>query len=297
VKNINPELHGMTGEVDACGSAVAHLFAKALDKGNYDLAPLAIVGSAEIPEYFRGLNRIALDDAVKAKAAREVGSGNVRIVTPKGEFSFKRLSTLISVLGSVGYYQGGPNRAVNACLKGLDKETERIAKELEERRRTANKKLLSELQRNGLMKENGIQWFHAEDTFDGMGTKVIVSFCSYLSFQRLVNPAKYLVGIMNMSPEIPSFGKLQGDYVKVSGRAPRILRDLITKGSKPPLSVILPRACEKHGGFGHGHSVAASGVFVRGEEESFARTLAVIVQLFSLFGLRVSPALGATESI
>ena len=48
---------------------------------------------------------------------------------------------------------------------------------------------------------------------------------------------------------------------------------MIEKGDRPPLSRILAEACSEAGGFGDGHSVAASGVFPEGAEERFLETL------------------------
>jgi hypothetical protein len=48
---------------------------------------------------------------------------------------------------------------------------------------------------------------------------------------------------------------------------------MIEAGKRPPLSRILPASCEKVGGFGDGHRVAASGVFPIGLEEAFLETL------------------------
>src|SRR2546427_12808230 len=81
-----------------------------------------------------------------------------------------------------------------------------------------------------------------------MGGKVVGSFCSYLRYQRGVNPVKYLIGRMNVPPDIAGWGKLSSSMVKVSGRAPQILASLIEKGTKPPLSKILPESCSKIGG-------------------------------------------------
>lgn len=48
---------------------------------------------------------------------------------------------------------------------------------------------------------------------------------------------------------------------------------MIETGKRPPLSRILPDSCEKVGGFGDGHTVAASGVFPVGHEEAFLKVL------------------------
>ena len=80
---------------------------------------------------------------------------------------------------------------------------------------------------------------------------------------------KYLIGMMNVPPEIPGWGSLPAPLVKVSGRAPPILARLIENGERPALSMITAEACSSVGGFGDGHSVAASGVIPMGSEERF----------------------------
>jgi len=276
VYNINPELYGFSGEKDASSSTIAYFFAKTLDKSNMDLAHLAIIGSAEIPGALVGLNKKALTDALEKNLVeiKSTKSGEDIKVTSLGRpLSYKRISTILSVLGSVGYYRDGPKIGISICLEGLKPDLEKIALKLEEERKSANKKLLKELTEKGLKQLKNIQWFHAKDNFKGMGTKVIGSFCSYLSFQRIVNPNKYLIGIMNMESMIPGFGKLTKEYVKVSARAPKSLSQMIENKKKPPLSKILPKACEAYEGFGDGHAVAASGVFLKNKEEEFVITL------------------------
>lgn len=123
-----------------------------------------------------------------------------------------------------------------------------------------------------------VQWFNALDNYKGMSGKVIGSFCSYLSYQSLVNPMKYLVGMMNVPEDIPGWGKLPSPLIKVSGRAPQPLVKMIEKESHAPLSEILPKACEQAGGFGDGHTVAASGVFPLGAENLFLEKLDELAQ-------------------
>ena len=276
VYNLNPELYGLRGETEASASTVVYLFAKALDESNMDLAHLAVIGAAEIPGPMRGLNKIALNDAVTRRSVSVNASGTreeIKVLAMGKGLSYRRASTLLSVLGSVGYYRDGPGRGIEACLKGWDKDVERLALQFEEERKRANKRLQNRLYEDGLNQLINLQWFHAGDNFEGMGTKVIGSFCSYLSFQRIVDPMRYLVGMMNASSTIPGFGELSNKYVKVSGRAPRSLSKMIEQNAKPPLSKILPEACESCGGFGDGHTVAASGVVLAGTEERFIKAL------------------------
>ena len=266
VHNLNPELDGFSGERDACSSTVAYLFAKTVEPSSTSFAPLAIIGSTEIPGKAEGLNLIPLKDGETAGKVYPIGKG-VKIDLGPASVSPSRASTILNVLGSVGYYRHGPKTGINTCLNGFDKETMHQADQLEEERKEANQRMLTVIRENGLSQLKSVQWFHAKDNYEGMSGKVVGSFCSYLTYQKIINPAKYLLGMMNVPPDIPGWGKLPSPLVKVSGRAPRILAKLIEEGKRPALSKILPEACEKAGGFGDGHSVAASGVFPVGSED------------------------------
>ena len=269
VHNLNPELDGFSGEKDASSATVAYLFAKTVDPSLTEFAHLALIGSTEIPGETKGLNSIPLEDAESSRLVNKTPKGGLRIEKSGVSLSLSRASTTLNVLGSVGYYRDGPQLGVEACIKGFNEKTLRLAQELEEERKTANQRMLEAIRRDGLSQLKMVQWFHARDNYVGMSGKVVGSFCSYLSYQRLVNPMKYLVGMMNVPPEIPGWGKLHSSMVKVSARAPRLLAGLIDRGAKPSLARILPIACEKAGGFGDGHSVAASGVFPLGAENLF----------------------------
>jgi len=273
VHNLNPELNGFSGEREACSATVAYLFAKAVDPLLINLAHLAIIGSNEIPGEIQGLNRIALEDGEQNGIVRRTQKGGLRLESSGKSLSPSRASTMLNVLGSVGYYRNGPEIGIKACIEGFDNDVLTEAERLEEERKNANQKLLSTIRQNGLSQLRNVQWFHARDNYQGMSGKVVGSFCSYLSYQGLVNPVKYLIGMMNVPPEMPGWGKLPSPLVKVSGRAPQPLSRMIETGKRPPLSRILPDSCAKLGGFGDGHTVAASGVFPIGLEEAFLDAL------------------------
>ena len=273
VHNLNPELNGFSGEKDASSSTVAYLFAKTVDPSLVTFAPLAIIGSTEIPGEAQGLNKIPIQDAEKTGAVKRPPRGAVKFDGAVPWLSPSRASSILNVLGSVGYYRGGPQLGLSACIKGFEKHVLDTAKGLEEERRNANQRMMEKIRREGLSQMKNIQWFHARDNYRGMSGKVVGSFCSYLSYQRPVNPVKYLIGMMNVPPEIPGWGKLPSPLVKVSGRAPQPLVKMIEIGKRPPLSKILPDSCAKLGGFGDGHTVAASGVLPIGREEAFLDAL------------------------
>jgi RecJ-like exonuclease len=267
--NLNPELYGFSGEKDASSATVAYLFCKSVNPELASYAHLATIGSLELPGETQGLNLIAMKDATDLGLVRDSGKGDLKIQAKGMNLSRSRASSLLNVLGSVGYYRNGPEMGIEACTTEFKDEAMEMAKEFEEERKEANRKMLATIKQVGLSQKRNIQWFHAHDNYKGMGGKVVGSFCSYLRYQRGVNPVRYLIGMMNVPPDIPSWGKLPSSMVKVSGRAPQILTGLIEKRKKPSLSKILPKSCSKVGGFGDGHSVAASGVFPVGKEELF----------------------------
>jgi single-stranded-DNA-specific exonuclease len=273
VHNLNPELNGFSGEKDASSSTVAYLFAKTVDPSLVTFAPLAIIGSTEIPGEAQGLDKIPIQDGEKTGAVKRAPSGGVKFDGPVPWLSPSRASTILNVLGSVGYYRDGPQLGLSACLKGFDKQILETAKGFEEERKSANQRMIEKIRKEGLSQNKNVQSFHAGENYNGMSGKVVGSFCSYLSYQRLVNPVKYLIGMMNVPPEVPGWGRLPTPLIKVSGRVPRPLAKMIETGKRPPLSKILPDACEKMGGFGDGHTVAASGVFPIGREKAFLEAL------------------------
>src|SRR5438309_10024003 len=110
--------------------------------------------------------------------------------------------------------------------------------------------MMEKIREEGLSQMKNIQWFHAGDNYRGMSGKVVGSCCSYLSYQRFVNPVKYLIGMMNVPPEVPGWGRLPSPLVKVSGRAPQPLSTMTETRKRPPLSRILPDACAKLGEVG-----------------------------------------------
>jgi len=210
VFDLNLEHYGFRGETDFSGSTCCYLFAKTLNKQNKDLSYLALVGSYEIPTGFKGLNQT---DSLFSK---------------------------LQVLGAVGYYEGGPELGVKACLEGVTEEVDKLVKELEARRKKINKRLLARLYRERLRETTYLQWFDAGKMYSGMGTKVIGQFCSFLSYQsRLVKPNKYIFGFVDVPDEIPGWGKLKTVLAKASVRTPKAMRSLIDEG-KFAASVVLP---------------------------------------------------------
>jgi hypothetical protein len=255
VFDLNLENFGFKGETEFSGATCCYLFAKTLNKDNQDLAYLAIVGSCEIPEGFKSVNRIVLEEALKNETIQQRGK---TLQIGKLKVNIETLFSKLQILGAVGYYEGGPNLGIKACLEGINKEIEGKINAWEAKRKEVNSKLLGRLYRERLKETEHIQWFDAEDLYTSMGTKVIGQFCSFLSYQmRLINPNKYILGFVNVPPEIPNWGKLKGDFSKASMRVPKQMQKLIEEG-KMPGAVNLLEGASKGFGIADGHQYAAN---------------------------------------
>ncbi|MDI6807095.1 MAG: DHH family phosphoesterase [Candidatus Aenigmarchaeota archaeon] len=270
VFNLNPELFGISGEKECSGGSVCYLFSKELNKANVDLSYLALVASQEIPGELKGVNKEIANESVKNGLVEIKGKG---YYIKKFGMNVGDVFSKLQILGPVGYYRGGPELGIKACLQGFNEEINERIKKLELVRKNTNKKLLARIYREKLKLTENLQWFHASDIFEGMGTKVLGTFCSFLSFQRIVDQKKYLVGFMDMNSFIPGFGNLKRELVKVSARAPKLLQRSIAAKKSLPLSYLLPEACKIVGGFGDGHAVAASGIIPKGKEEEFTEAM------------------------
>ena len=264
VYDLNLEHYGFKGETDFSGATCCYLFAKTLNPINTDLSYLAIIGSCEIPSGFLSLNKAVLEEALKngiikpVRKTYEIAKFGIRV---------DKFFSVLQILGAAGYYEGGPALGIEACLNGLNEKIEKKVEELENRRKTTNKRLLAILYRQRLKETEHIQWFDAGDLYKGMGSKVIGQFCSFLSYQaRLVKPDKYIVGFMNLQPEIPGWGRLKQTLAKASVRTPKALKKLIEDGKMPGAVEVLVEA-SKGFGIADGHQYAANVVLPRDMKE------------------------------
>lgn len=268
IYDLNLENYGFRGESDFSGATCCYLFAKALDESNTDLSYLALVGSCEIPTDWTGLNKVVLDEAIKNGVVQGEGK---KIKIAKFGTRIHSLFSKLQILGAVGYYEGGPELGIKACLEGITDQAKQKISELEERRKKLNKRLIARLYRERLKETDHVQWFDAGDMYKGMGTKVIGQFCSYLSYQRrLVKPNKYIFGTVNVPPAIPGWGKLKRAFVKISVRIPRNIQTLIDQG-KTLGAVNLLIEASKGFGIADGHEYAANVVVPVDRKEDLIR--------------------------
>jgi len=257
VLDLNLENFGFKGETDFAGATCCYLFAKRLNNDNVDLSYLALVGSRELPKGFLSINSMVLEEALKNGVVQQKGKS---YEITRFHVRIDQLFSKLQILGAAGYYEGGPEMGIKACLEGLSKEITEKANALEAKRKEANRRLLGRLYHERLKETKHIQWFDAGNMYAGMGTKVIGQFCSFLSYQmRLIKPNKYILGFMNVQPEIPGWRKLKRKFAKVSLRVPKPMKTDIENGKLLGAVNLLERASE---GFGvaDGHQYAASAI-------------------------------------
>lgn len=277
VHDLNPEYYGLRGEEDFSGATCCYLFSKLISKENVDLSYLALVGSCEIPDSFKGLNETVLKEAIEKGIVDRRGQ-KINIV--KLGINVHNLFSKLQILGPVGYYECGPELGIKACLEGISEETKKKIEDLEEWRKRMNSKLLAILYRQRLKETAHIQWFDAGDLYKGMGSKVIGQFCSFLSYQkRLIKPDKYILGITNLQNDVPGWGKLKGELIKASIRVPRELQRLIDQGKYPSAVNLLIKATE---GFGvaDGHEYAANVTIPSDKKEALIKNTELVINAF-----------------
>ena len=263
VIHINPELYGLTGERDASASTMVYLFFKLINPEIQFYSFLAIIGSAEIPGPLVSLNSIPLNDAEYVNKVRVLRSR--KTVRYYVDFHGLRkphtaLSSMLSTMASIGYYNGGPEKAVRSCIEGFSEEVLKFHDRMRALKSELFKKAYDKVYAHGLSMRKYVQWFDIGDLFYNIGVKSIGLFTSQLKYRRIVDQEKYLLGFMKMNPNIPGLGKLEGDFVKVSGRTPPALDEKVKKGTMPGLGKIMTEAAEEIGGFADGHDFAASGI-------------------------------------
>jgi hypothetical protein len=123
------------------------------------------------------------------------------------------------------------------------------------------------IQSEGMKKTAHIQWFHIENRFAPMGVKMIGVFCDAIKNSRHVDPQRYLAGFQIIPNEIPDFGLIEFNEVKVSMRVSAPLEADIRANRKMGLNVLLPEATNKLGGFSDAcHSLTAATTVAIGKE-------------------------------
>lgn len=277
---VNPELVGISGDVESSASTLAYRFLLRCVPGGVRYADLSVLGALgdgkAIDGQLRGLNARVLAEAGAAGSVRQVGAS-------VGLATFSRfdgrpgaaVAADLTRLGSVGYYRGGPTLAVAACRDGFDAKVWACLQDLaalEEARFSTEE---ARLRQGGIGRVGRIQWFDVEDHFAPMGVKSVGTFCERVAAAGWADPGAYVVGMQPLPGEVPGLGQFDWDLRKVSVRLPPGLAVEVRAGRSPDLMQLVPAACQTVGGFADGcHRLTAAATIPGGAANAFIEALA-----------------------
>lgn len=276
VHNLDPELFGLKGDRDITASTTCYLFARTLDASNQDLAYIAAIGAVGDGFFVDG--RLASQNREVALETQRQGLLEIResnggesyfIKTTRGTMPCDEVGAYLDTLGAAGYYQNGPDMGIQVCLEGLSDESDRVLQQLEAIQATAFENQVQRLRRGDLHQGSRIQWFHVQERFSPMGVKMIGAFCDVYKNSNHFDPRKYIAGFQIIPNEIPGFGPIRFDEVKISMRVSDHMQQEIRAGRALGLDTFLPEATGRLGGFSDAcHSLTAATTVAIGKEEA-----------------------------
>jgi len=286
VHNLDPELYGLKGDRDITASTTCYLFACTMDAANKDLAHIAAIGAVGDGFFVDGRlasqNRNVTLEAVRQGKVeiKEVKTGEQYFLnTSKGQMNMEEYGAYLDTLGAAGYYKDGPDMGVRVCLEGISLESDQM---LDKLRRIQTKAFDGEIERlrgGALKKTTNIQWFHVENRFSPMGVKMVGAFCDTIKDTKDIDPKRYIAGFQIIQNEIPGFGPIQFDEVKISMRVSKHLAEQIRLGEAMGLDVLLPEATGRLGGFSDAcHRLTAATTVAIGKEEELINEMEKILR-------------------
>jgi len=286
VHNLDPDLYGLKGDRDISGSTTCYLFAVTMDPVNHDLAQVAAIGAVADGFFVNGelvsQNREAALEAVQQgkMEIRKIDTGEQYLLKgSKGDIPVLEFGDYLDLLGGVGYYQNGPDTGVKTCLEGVSPESDRMVEELKAIRTGKFNEEIARLQAGALKKTPHIQWFHVEKRLFPMGVKMIGALCDAIKDTNLIDPLKYLAGFQVIPDEIPGFGTIAFNEVKISMRVSPYMEGEIRAGRAMGLNIFLPEATSRLGGFSDAcHSLTAATTVAIGKEEQLIDEMEKILQ-------------------
>lgn len=286
VHNLDPDLFGLKGDRDISASTTCYLFSLCLDSANRDMAYIAAIGAVGDGFFVDGRlvsqNRDATLEAVEQGLIeiKEQPNGELYLLkTSSGQIPVAELGDYLDVLGGVGYYRKGPDMGVKVCLEGVSPESDRMVAELKAIRTKIFDDEIRRLKSGELKQAPHIQWFQVEDRFFPMGVKMIGAFCDAIRITDLIDPKKYLAGFQIIPDEIPGFGAITFNEVKVSMRVAPSMEEEIRAGKAMGLNILLPEATTRLGGFSDAcHSLTAATTVGIGKEERLIQEMEKIIK-------------------
>jgi hypothetical protein len=286
VLNLDPDLFGLKGDRDISASTTCYLFARTLDPVNRDLAHIAAVGAVGDGFFVDGelvsQNREVALEAVQQGLIeiRKYEKGEQYLLkSSKGQINCIDFGDYLDVLGGVGYYQSGPDMGVKVCLEGVSSESDRMVEDLKSVRTKIFEGEVARLRSGELKRTSHIQWFNVEKRFFPMGVKMIGAFCDAIKDTDLIDPKKYLAGFQVIPDEIPGFGAITFNEVKISMRVSPYMEGEIRAGRALGLNTFLPEATGRLGGFSDAcHTLTAATTVSIGKEEELVEEMEKILK-------------------
>ena len=287
VHNLDPDLFGLKGDRDISASTTCYLFAATFDQANRDMAHIAAIGAVGDGFFVDGrlvsVNREVAMEAVQQGVLeiQENEDGERYILkSSTGDVPFDELAAYIELLGGVGYYQGGPDMGVRICLEGRTPESDRMAEDLKKIKDAAFNAEIEKLEKGGLKKSSHIQYVHVENRFSPMGVKMIGAFCHKLRDMEFIDPHKYIAGFQILPDEIPGFGPIEFNEVKISMRVPAFMEEAIKTEKALALNTFLPEATGRLGGFSDAcHRLTAATTLAVGKEDQLIEEMEKILNM------------------
>ena len=286
VHNLDPDLFGLKGDRDISGSTTCYLFAVTMDAANHDLAQVAAIGAVADGFFVNGelvsQNREAALEAVqqgKMQIRKAETGEEYLLIGPKGVLPVLEFGDYLDLLGGVGYYQNGPDMGVKTCLEGVSPESDQMVEELKAIRTKKFDEEIARLKAGALIKTPHIQWFHVGRRLMPMGVKIIGALCDAIKDTNLIDPLKYLAGFQVIPDEIPGFGTIAFNEVKISMRVSPYMEGEIRAGRALGLNTFLPEATGRLGGFSDAcHTLTAATTVAIGKEEKLIEEMEKILQ-------------------
>ena len=107
---------------------------------------------------------------------------------------------------------------------------------------------------------------------------MIGAFCDAIKDTDLVDPQKYIAGFQVIPDEIPGFGAIDFNEVKISMRVSPYMEEEIRAGRAMGLNIFLPEATNRLGGFSDAcHSLTAATTVAIGREEQLIEEMEKIL--------------------
>jgi acylphosphatase len=286
VHNLDPDLFGLKGDRDIAGATTCYLFAHTWDPANKDLAVIAAIGAVGDEFFVDGClvseNRdVTLEAVAQGKMEiKKLKTGErYYLNTPAGQVPCDEFGAYLDTLGGAGYYQNGPDMGIKVCLEGTTPESDQMLQALKAVQAGVFEQEIQRLKSGTLKKTKHIQWFQIENRFQPMGVKMIGVFCDAIKNSDFIDPRRYLAGYQIIPTEIPGFGPISMNDVKISMRVSAFMEAEIRSGQSMALNILLPEATNKLGGFSDAcHSLTAATTVAIGKEEALIEEMEKILE-------------------